>query len=291
MLGNKTNAAKTLLRSKTGRKAAAKSAKGMFRVGRSDSGQAAGKVGAKGLGRLARGAAKVKAGKEAGRLGTKVGGKNSAKAGAKGLAKAGRGAGKYAAKKGKREVRVAEKNLSNSGGSGGSRLLKFGLLVAAGLSIGAFVGRLMANQETEQGESSTGTGASDQNGSSSSSSSSSSTSSSESSGATTATNEEDLPRGHSDPSSGPLIGTDHEGDIEGVTEDHQEVENRIRTSIGEDERTRAMPRPNIEVNGGVAELRGVVPSEEVKEAAGEIAAETEGVSEVRNLIEVNSEDS
>ena len=287
MLGSRTNAAKTLLRSKTGRKAAAKGAKGMFRVGRSDSGQAAGKVGAKGLGRLARGAAKVKAGKEAGRLGTKVGGKNSAKAGAKGLAKAGRGAGKYAAKKGKREVRIAEKNLNNSGGSGGSRLLKFGLLVAAGLSIGALVGRLMANQETEQDESSTGTGASDQNGSSSTSSASSSGSS----GSATATNEEDLPRGHSDPSSGPLIGTDHEGDIEGVTEDHQEVENRIRTSIGEDERTRAMPRPNIEVNGGVAELRGVVPSEEVKEAAGEIAAETEGVSEVRNLIEVNSEDS
>lgn len=284
MLGNKTDAAKTLLRSRTGRKAAAKSAKGMFRVGRSDSGQAAGKVGAKGLGRLARGAAKVKAGKEAGRMGTKVGGKTSAKAGAKGLAKAGRGAGKYAAKKGKREVRVAEKNLSSSGGSGGSRLLKFGLLVIAGLSLGALVGRLMASQETDQGESSTGSGTSDQNGSSSS------TSSSESS-AGSATSEEDLPRGHSDPSSGPLIGTDHEGDIEGVTEDHQEVENRIRTRIGEDERTRAMPRPNIEVNGGVAELRGVVPSDEVKEAAGEIAAETEGVSEVRNLMEVNSEDS
>ena len=277
MLGRKANVAKTVLRSKTGRKAAAQGAKGAFKFGRSDSGQAAGKVGVKGLGRLARGAAKAKTGKEAGRVG--------GRAGAKSLAKAGRGASKYAAKRGKREVKIAEKNL-NSGGSGGSRLLKFGLLIVAGLSIGALVGRLMANQESEQQESSD-TGTSGQNGSSSTGSSE------ETSGGTSSsssTNEEDLPRGHSDPSSGPLIGTDHEDDIEGVTEDHQEVENRIRTSIGEDERTRAMPRPNIEVNGGVAELRGVVPSDEVKEAAGEIAAETEGVSEVRNLMEVNSED-
>ena len=76
--------------------------------------------------------------------------------------------------------------------------------------------------------------------------------------------------------------------IEGVTESQPEAEERIRTRIGEDERTRDMPHVNVEVNGGVAELRGVASSEEVKQAAGEIAAETEDVTEVRNLIEVSS---
>ena len=254
MFGSKANTAKTVLKSRTGRKAAAKSAKGAFRFGRSDVGQAVGKSGAKGVGRLARGAAKAKAGKQAGRAGTK------------GLAKAGRGAGKYAAKRGRKEIKIAEKNLS-SRSSGGSRLLKFGLLAIVGLSIGALVGRLMSSQESEQDSSSTGT------------------TERPSAGENV---DNDSQRAHSDPSSGPLIGTDHNDDIEGVTEDQPEVEQRIRTRIGEDERTKDMPRVNVEVNDGVAELRGAADSDETKEAAGEIAAEVEGVSEVRNLIEVGS---
>ena len=51
-----------------------------------------------------------------------------------------------------------------------------------------------------------------------------------------------------------------------------ELEQRIRTNIGEDPRTAEMPRVNVEVNDGIAELRGVAPSEEAKLAAGEIAA-------------------
>lgn len=247
MFGRKTDAAKTVLKSKTGRKAVAKGAKGAFRAGRSDAGRGAGKAGVKAAGRVARGAAKAKAGKEAGKVG------------AKSFAKAGRGASKYAAKRGRKEIKIAEKNLGAQS-SGSSRLLKFGLLVIAGLSIGALVGRLMGSQESGQGgSSSTGN---------------------------------DSPRGHSDPSSGPLIGTDHdEARVEGVTEDRPEIEQRIRTSIGDDERTRDLPRVNVEVNGGVAELRGEAPSEDAKEAAGEIAAEVEGVQEVRNLIEVSSEGS
>lgn len=247
--------AKSAMKTRTGRKAAAKGAKGAFRFGRSNTGQKAGKVGAKGLGRLARGAAKVKAGKEAGKAGTRS------------LAKAGRGAGKYAAKRGRKEVKIAEKNLG-SRSSGGSRLLKFGFLAAVGLSIGALVGRLMSSEESGR-DGSSSTGVADR----------------PSSGVDGAIGSQ---RAHSDPSSGPLIGTSHDGDVEGVTEDQPELEQRIRTSIGEDERTRDMPRVNVEVNDGVAELRGEAPSEETKEAAGEIAAEVEGVREVRNLIEVNS---
>ena len=94
-------------------------------------------------------------------------------------------------------------------------------------------------------------------------------------------------RSYSDPSSGPLIGEQRRGSVEGVGEQQEEVEQRIRTQIGEDPRTMDMPRVNVEVNDGIAELRGEAPSEEAKAAAGEIASEVEGVREVRNLITVS----
>lgn len=91
-------------------------------------------------------------------------------------------------------------------------------------------------------------------------------------------------RNYSDPSSGPLIGEQAPGSTEGVGEKQPELEQRIRTAIGEDPRTKDMPRVNVGVTGGVAELRGPAPSEEAREAASEIAASVEGVREVRNLI-------
>src|SRR3712207_6112791 len=94
-------------------------------------------------------------------------------------------------------------------------------------------------------------------------------------------------RSYSDPSEGPLIGQERRGSVEGVGEQQEEVEQRIRTRIGEDPRTMDMPRVNVEVNDGIAELRGEASSEEAKAAAGEIASEVEGVQEVRNLITVS----
>jgi osmotically-inducible protein OsmY len=44
---------------------------------------------------------------------------------------------------------------------------------------------------------------------------------------------------------------------------------------------------NVEVNDGVAELRGTASSEDAKTAAGEITSSVEGVREVRNLITVS----
>ena len=93
-------------------------------------------------------------------------------------------------------------------------------------------------------------------------------------------------REYSDPASGPLIGEQH-SDVEGVGEQQEEIEQRIRTQIGEDPRTAEMPRVNVEVNDGIAELRGTAPSEDAKLAAGEIAQQVEGVREVRNLIQVS----
>lgn len=93
-------------------------------------------------------------------------------------------------------------------------------------------------------------------------------------------------RDYSDPASGPLIGERHRRRVGNIPEQQEEVENRIRTRIGEDPRTREMPHVNVEVNDGVADLRGVASSEEVKQAAAEIAANVEGVREVRNHLTV-----
>ena len=247
--------ARTALESPTGRRASKSAIKGAFKAGRSRGGKGAAKIGTKagsrGVGKLLKTGVKLKGGKEVTKLG------------AKSASKAGRGFGKLAAKKGKREIRVAEKTLKSER-SGGGRLLKFGLLALAGLGVGALIARALGGQDsasTDSSSTATGTGNNGVEGSN---------------------------QGHSDPSSGPLIGEKHRGDIEGVTESQPEAEQRIKTRIGEDERTSDMPRVNVEVNGGIAELRGPAPSEAAKEAAGEIAAETEGVSEVRNLIVVES---
>jgi len=95
-------------------------------------------------------------------------------------------------------------------------------------------------------------------------------------------------RDYSDPSEGPLIGRSHDPGAGDVPAQHQEIENRIRTRIGEDPRTRGLARLNVEVNDDVADIRGVAPSQDAKEAVGEIAAQTPGVREVRNLTTVSS---
>lgn len=94
-------------------------------------------------------------------------------------------------------------------------------------------------------------------------------------------------RDYSDPSSGPLIGRTHRGRIGDVPEQQEEVENRIRTSVGEDPRTSDLPHLNVEVNDGVADIRGEVHSEEERQAVEEIASSVKGVVEVHNLLTVN----
>ena len=94
-------------------------------------------------------------------------------------------------------------------------------------------------------------------------------------------------RDYSDPSSGPLIGRSHRGRIGDIPEQQEEVENRIRTRVGEDQRTADVPHLNVEVNDGVADIRGEVHSEEERQAVEEIASSDEGVTEVRNLLTVN----
>ncbi len=266
--------ARTALKTRTGRRAGKAVAKEVLKAGRTRGSRESAKAGVRGLGKLAKTGAKVKAGKEAGRFG------------AKGAAKTGRGFGKLASKKGKREFRKAEKTLKSER-SGGGRFLKYGLLILAGLGVAALLAR-----SKDQGSSATDATGPHQPQPGSPAAERGQTAGSGTpvgeAGGSAAAGGAGAGRAHSDPSSGPLIGESHRGDVGGVTENQPEVEQRIRTRIGEDERTRDMPRVNVEVNGGVAELRGSAPSEEAKQAAGEIAAGTEGVSEVRNLIEVSS---
>jgi hypothetical protein len=222
-------------------------------------------------------------GAKAGAMGTKLG----TRVGARVAPKAARVAGRGAWRAGRGQAKLAKRALS-SREPRAARYVKYGFFALAGLAIGAVLSRLGSRDDVSS--SFTGTaGQQDQ------------TWGTGSAGQTdvgTVPSEHQSPedpnrtgpeRGYSNPSTGPLVGRDHPSEPPPeIPVQHEEIENRIRTNIGEDPRTMDMPHVNIEVNDGVAELRGVAPSEEAKQAAGEIAASVEGVSEVRNLIAVGS---
>ena len=193
------------------------------------------------------------------RKGAKIG----AKVGARVAPKAGKAAGKTAWKLGKGEAKLVRRAMSSREPKA-ARFVKYGFFALAGLAIGTLIGRSGRNGSTSD---TWGGGGAYQR--------------------PEDVNRTGAERSYSDASSGPLIGEQRRGGVEGVAEQQEEVEQRIRTRIGEDPRTMDMPRVNVEVNDGVAELRGQAPSEEAKAAAGEIASSGEGVREVRNLITVS----
>lgn len=216
-----------------------------------------------------------------------------AKAGAKAVPVAGRAAGRVAWKAGKGEAKLIRRAMSAQQ-SRKSRYFKYGLFLLIGLAIGAAIARSRKNGGAS-GESSSYTGTTGQHSPDAGSpagqrgetwGSGTPTGTAGGGASQEANNRTGAERDYSDPSSGPLIGEQH-GAVEGVGEEQEELEQRIRTNIGEDPRTAEMPRVNVEVNDGVAELRGTAPSEDAKLAAGEIAQEVEGVREVRNLITVS----
>ncbi|CAN5706024.1 hypothetical protein BH18ACT11_BH18ACT11_01800 [soil metagenome] len=216
-----------------------------------------------------------------------------AKVGAKAVPVAGRAAGRVAWKAGKGEAKLIRRAMSAQQ-SRKSRYFKYGLFLLIGLAIGAAIARSRKNGGAS-GESSSYTGTTGQHSPDAGSpagqrgetwGSGTPTGTAGGGASQEANNRTGAERDYSDPSSGPLIGEQH-GAVEGVGEEQEVLEQRIRTNIGEDPRTAEMPRVNVEVNDGVAELRGTAPSEDAKLAAGEIAQEVEGVREVRNLITVS----
>ena len=259
--------------------------------GRRTKARAAGKA-ARGAGRAAGGAGKVllKSGtaRSAVRGATRGAGKTAGGVGKVVLRsgrgrRAARGAGKVALKGGRRILTRRE--------PAGRRFLKYGLFAFAGFAVGALVARL-GEREVSSGSPAGPRGETWGAGTPLGTAGGPAAGTSDPASPAAHQRPEDpnrtgAEREYSDPSAGPLIGRRHRGRVGDVPEQQQEVEQRIRTRIGEDPRTLNLPRINVEVNDGVAELRGPAPSEAVKEAAGEIAAQTEGVLEVRNLLTVD----
>jgi hypothetical protein len=222
------------------------------------------------------------------------GAKVGAKVGAKAVPVAGRAAGRVAWKAGKGEAKLIRRAMSAQQ-SRKSRYFKYSLFLLIGLAIGAALARSRRNGGASGESSYTGT-----TGQHSPEAGSPAGQRGETWGSGTPTgtaggggqqspgdeHRTGAERDYSDPSSGPLIG-EHHGAVEGVGEEQEELEQRIRTNIGEDPRTAEMPRVTDDVHDGVAELRGTAPSEDAKLAAGEIAQEVDGVREVRNLITVS----
>jgi hypothetical protein len=219
--------------------------------------------------------------------------RKAARAGAKVAPVAGRAARKAAWKVGKGEARLIRRAMSSQEPKK-SRYLKYGFFALLGLAIGAAIGRSRKGGTSGESSSYTGTtgphtpdpgSAAGERGQTWGSGTPIGTAGGGGQQSPGEANRTGAEREYSDPSSGPLIGEQHGGDAAG--EQQEEIEQRIRTNIGEDPRTAEMPRVNVEVNDGVAELRGTAPSEDAKLAAGEIAQEVEGVREVRNLITVS----
>ncbi len=182
---------------------------------------------------------------------------------------AARGASKAALKGGSRVLSPGE--------STGPRFLKYGFFALVGFAVGALVARAGSREDasTFTGTAGGATGAV------------SDPARPESPQRPEDPNRTGTERDYSDPSAGPLIGRTHRGRIGDVPEQQEEVENRIRTRVGEDPRTNDVPHLNVEVNDGVADIRGQVHTEEEKQAVEEIASSVEGVTEVRNLLTVN----
>ncbi len=190
----------------------------------------------------------------------------------------GKFAGKAAARAGKAQAKLAKQAMSSKEPAG-SKFLKYGLFALAGFALGALLARMGKDDESSI--------VSDGYQSAASNGRQGETWGSGSTGSSSASQQTGADRAQSDPSSGPLIGEQHRGSSGDVPQQQEEVENRIRTRVGEDDRTKDLPKLNVEVNDGVAEIRGVASTIEIKDAIGEIAADTDGVREVRNLVTVN----
>ena len=220
--------------------------------------------------------------------------RRAAKGGVKAGARVAPVAGRAAWKLGTAEAKLIRRAMSSQEPKK-SRYLKYGFFFLLGLAVGAAIARSKKGETSGESSSYTGTtgphapdpgSPAGQRGQTWGSGTPTGTAGGGGQQGPGDANRTGAERDYSDPSSGPLIGEQH-SDVEGVGEQQEEIEQRIRTNIGEDPRTAEMPRVNVEVNDGIAELRGAAPSEDAKVAAGEIAQLVEGVREVRNLIQVS----
>lgn len=218
---------------------------------------------------------------------------------ARGGVRAAKMTGRHAVRGAKAEAKLARAAL-RSQEPRPARYAKYALFAVAGLALGSILGRLGGGQQSGTSSSFTGgTGPhSPQSGSPADNRGETWGTGSPlgaAGGASAAANYQTpgeantigADREYSDPAAGPLIGSEGRPEMD-ITERNQITEQRVRTGIGEQVDTKGLPKINVEVNDGVADLRGPVPSEDLKQIIGEIAANTEGVREVRNNLAVDS---
>lgn len=215
---------------------------------------------------------------------------------ARGGARAAKASGRHAIRGAKTEAKLAKAALS-SREPRSARYTKYALFAIAGLAFGSLLGRLGGKQDETSASFSGGTGAhspqpgspAGQRGQTWGSGSSVGAAGGASASANYQTpgeaNQIGADREFSDPASGPLIGESGHPELD-MTERNQIIEQQIRTSIGEQIDTQGMPKINVEVNDGVVDIRGPVPSEDTRRKIGEIASGTDGVREVRNELTV-----
>jgi hypothetical protein len=224
--------------------------------------------------------------------------------GAKATKGATRGAAKLALKGGKAQAKLAKQALGSQEPAG-TRYLKYSFFALVGFAVGALIARSGNREDASTFTGTTGQHTSDfdspagQRGETWGSGTPTGAAGGAAGTVSDPTRPESLQRpedpnrtgtgrDYSDPSSGPLIGRSHPTEPPpDIPVQQEEVENRIRTRVGEDSRTADLPHLNVEVNDGVADIRGEVHSEEERQAVEDIASSVEGVTEVRNLLTVN----
>lgn len=179
---------------------------------------------------------------------------------ARGGVKAAKTTGRHALRGAKTEANLARQAMSSEEPKS-TRYAKYALFALAGLAFGSLIGRAGGGK--------------------------SETSSSLNYQAPGEANQVGADRDFSDPASGPLIGEETRPEMD-MTERNQITEQRVRTGIGEQVDTKGLPKINVEVNDGIVDLRGPVPSEEIKQTIESVASNTQGVREVRNNLTVDS---
>ena len=198
------------------------------------------------------------------------GARAGAKLGTKVSPKAGRAAGRVAWKAGKGEAKLIRRAMSAQQ-SKKSRYFKYAFFAIVGLAVGAAIAR--SRNGGTSGESSSYTGSTGhhapdpgspagQRGQTWGSGTPTGTAGGGGHQSPGDANRTGAERAYSDPSAGPLIGRSSTADVEGVPERKMSWSSNPHEQSVRNPRTAQMPRVNVEVNDGIAELRGSRPPED-----------------------------
>src|SRR5215210_7740651 len=169
------------------------------------------------------------------------GAKLGAKVGARVAPKAGKAAGKTAWKLGKGQAKLTRRAMTSREPTP-IRYAKYGFFALIGLAVGTLIARRNGSGPDTSSSFTDTTGQHAPDAGSPAGQRGETWGTGTPTGTAGGDSRTDSERSYSEPSSGPLIGQEQRGSVEGVGEQQEEVEQRIRTQIGEDPRTMDMPR-------------------------------------------------